>query len=161
MTKSLNPETTSHVERDINLLLNVKNKGKRSKSAKQELIQLYAPLIKKVAYTSYKHHQKKNSSNNYSIEDFYHEAIIGFLKSLDHFDSSYGVAIHGLARPYMEEQLNNFKFSINSKVKISKTLKKYLGKINQTAKSLHKKGKNFNPKCKNLKYRIKLFHTLL
>ncbi len=146
MTKNLETKEASHAKRDINLFLNAVVGGSNSKIAKDEIVRLYDPLIKKVAYKSFSHYIKKSNSNNYTFEDFYHEAIIGFLNSLSHFDVDYGVAIHGLARPYMEEQLNNFKFSINSTVKISSTLKKHLGKINQVARCLRKEGKKINQK---------------
>ncbi len=144
MTKNLELKSFSHAKRDIDLFLDTVSDDYNSQSAKDEIVRLYDPLIKKIAYKSFTHYIKKSNSNNYSFEDFYHEAIIGFLNSLDHFDINYGVAIHGLARPYMEEQLNNFKFTINSTVRISSTLKKHLGKINQAARYLRKEGKKIN-----------------
>ncbi len=112
---------------------------------KSEILSLYEPLLRKIASKAYNNFlQKNNTDNLYSLNDFYHEAVIGFIKSLDHFDLKFGVPLFALARPYIEAQMNDFKFANNSLVKISSSLKKNLGKVYKAIKLLRKNRKNIN-----------------
>lgn len=83
---------------------------------------------------------KRFKDRGYEIEDLYQIAVIGFIKSIKKFDTSFDVKLSTYAVPYILGEIKRY-IQVDGPIKISRTIKELLYKISEIEKEYLKKGK--------------------
>ena len=105
---------------------------KGSKEALEKLINVNKGLIWSIV--------KRFKDRGFDIEDLYQNAVIGFIKAIKKFDTSFDVRLSTYAVPYIMGEVKRFIQS-EGPLKISRSLKELLYKISEVQKEFVKKGK--------------------
>ena len=105
------------------------------KSAMEKLITVNNGLIWSIV--------KRFKDRGYEVEDLYQIAIIGFIKSIKKFDTSFEVKLSTYAVPYILGELKRYT-QTEGPVKISRTIKELQYKISELQKEYLKKGKDIS-----------------
>ncbi len=96
---------------------------------------------------------KRFSGRGYEIEDLYQIGCIGFIKSIQRFDTNFDVKLSTYAVPYILGEIKRY-IRDNGPIKVSRSIKELNAKINEAQKQyMMKKGKeiNINELSKELK----------
>ncbi len=83
---------------------------------------------------------KRFKDRGYEIEDLYQIAVIGFIKSIKKFDTSFDVKLSTYAVPYILGEIKRY-IQVDGPIKVSRTIKELLYKISEIEKEYLKKGK--------------------
>ena len=83
---------------------------------------------------------KRFKDRGYEIEDLYQIAVIGFIKSIKKFDTSFDVKLTTYAVPYILGEIKRY-IQVDGPIKVSRTIKELLYKISEIEKEYLKKGK--------------------
>ena len=105
---------------------------KGSKEALEKLINVNKGLIWSIV--------KRFKDRGFDIEDLYQNAVIGFIKAIKKFDTSFDVRLSTYAVPYILGEVKRYIQS-EGPLKISRSLKELLYKISEVQKEFVKKGK--------------------
>lgn len=105
------------------------------KSAMEKLITVNNGLIWSIV--------KRFKDRGYEIEDLYQIAVIGFIKSIKKFDTSFEVKLSTYAVPYILGELKRYT-QTEGPVKISRTIKELQYKISEIQKEYLKKGRDIS-----------------
>lgn len=83
---------------------------------------------------------KRFKDRGYEIEDLYQIAVIGFIKSIKKFDTSFDVKLSTYAVPYILGEIKRY-IQQDGPIKISRSIKELLYKISEIQKEYLKRGK--------------------
>ncbi len=83
---------------------------------------------------------KRFKDRGYEIEDLYQIAVIGFIKSIKKFDTSFDVKLSTYAVPYILGEIKRY-IQTEGPIKISRSIKELLYKISEIQKEYLKRGK--------------------
>ena len=83
---------------------------------------------------------KRFKDRGYEIEDLYQIAVIGFIKSIKKFDTSFDVKLSTYAVPYILGEIKRY-IQTEGPIKISRSIKEFLYKISEIQKEYLKRGK--------------------
>lgn len=83
---------------------------------------------------------KRFKDRGYEIEDLYQIAVIGFIKSIKKFDTSFEVKLSTYAVPYILGEIKRY-IQVDGPLKISRSIKELLYKISEIQNEYLKKGK--------------------
>ena len=86
---------------------------------------------------------KRFTGRGYDIEDLYQIACIGFIKSIQRFDTSFEVRLSTYAVPYILGEIKKF-LRDDGPVKVSRSLRELNTKIAEIQKEYLKQGKELN-----------------
>ena len=86
---------------------------------------------------------KRFKDRGFETEDLYQIAVIGFIKSIKKFDTSFDVKLSTYAVPYILGELKRY-MQTDGPIKISRTIKELLYKISEVEKEYTKQGKEIN-----------------
>lgn len=105
---------------------------KGDKSAMEKLINVNNGLIWSLV--------KRFIDRGYETDDLYQVAVIGFIKSIKKFDTSFEVRLSTYAVPYILGELRRYT-QVEGPVKVSRTVKELQYKISEIQREYLKKGK--------------------
>ncbi len=83
---------------------------------------------------------KRFKNRGYEVEDLYQIAVMGFMKSIKKFDTSFDVKLSTYAVPYILGEVRRYT-QTDGPIKISRSIKELLYKISELEKEYLKKGK--------------------
>ncbi len=83
---------------------------------------------------------KRFKDRGYEIEDLYQIAVIGFIKSIKKFDTSFDVKLSTYAVPYILGEIKRY-IQVDGPLKISRSIKELLYKISEIQNEYLKRGK--------------------
>lgn len=83
---------------------------------------------------------KRFKNRGYEVEDLYQIAVMGFMKAIKKFDTSFDVKLSTYAVPYILGEVRRY-IQTNGPIKISRSIKELLYKISEVEKEYLKKGK--------------------
>ena len=83
---------------------------------------------------------KRFKDRGYEIEDLYQIAVIGFIKSIKKFDTSFDVKLSTYAVPYILGEIKRY-IQVDGPLKISRSIKELLYKISEIQDEYLKRGK--------------------
>lgn len=83
---------------------------------------------------------KRFKDRGHEIDDLYQIAVIGFIKSIKKFDTSFDVKLSTYAVPYILGEIKRY-IQTEGPIKISRSIKELLYKISEIQKEYLKKGK--------------------
>lgn len=86
---------------------------------------------------------KRFKDRGFETEDLYQIAVIGFIKSIKKFDTSFDVKLSTYAVPYILGELKRY-MQTDGPIKISRTIKELLYKISEVEKEYTKQGKEIS-----------------
>ena len=86
---------------------------------------------------------KRFKDRGFETEDLYQIAVIGFIKSIKKFDTSFDVKLSTYAVPYILGELKRY-MQTDVPIKISRTIKELLYKISEVEKEYTKQGKEIS-----------------
>lgn len=86
---------------------------------------------------------KRFKDRGFETEDLYQIAVIGFIKSIKKFDTSFDVRLSTYAVPYILGELKRY-MQTDGPIKISRTIKELLYKISEVEKEYTKQGKEIS-----------------
>lgn len=104
-------------------------------SAMEKLININNGLIWSIV--------KRFKDRGFETEDLYQIAVIGFIKSIKKFDTSFDVKLSTYAVPYILGELKRY-MQTDGPIKISRTIKELLYKISEVEKEYTKQGKEIS-----------------
>lgn len=104
-------------------------------SAMEKLININNGLIWSIV--------KRFKDRGFETEDLYQIAVIGFIKSIKKFDTSFDVRLSTYAVPYILGELKRY-MQTDGPIKISRTIKELLYKISEVEKEYTKQGKEIS-----------------
>ena len=102
------------------------------KSAMEKLIQDNNGLIWSIV--------KRFKDRGYEVDDLYQIAVIGFIKAIKRFDTSFDVKLSTYAVPYILGEVRRY-IQTEGPIKISRSIKELLYKISEVQKEYLKRGK--------------------
>lgn len=102
------------------------------KSAMEKLITTNSGLIWSIV--------KRFKDRGYEIDDLYQIAVIGFIKSIKKFDTSFDVRLSTYAVPYILGEIKRY-IQTEGPIKVSRSLKELLYKIAEVQKEYLRRGK--------------------
>lgn len=105
------------------------------KAAMEKLINVNNGLIWSIV--------KRFKDRGYETEDLYQIAVIGFIKSIKKFDTSFEVKLSTYAVPYILGELKRYT-QTEGPIKISRTIKELQYKISEIEKEYLKRGKEIS-----------------
>ena len=88
---------------------------------------------------------KRFANRGHELEDLYQIGSIGFVKAIQRFDTSFDVKLSTFAVPYILGEIKRF-IRDDGMVKVSRSLKELLTKINFLRKEYEKRGKKLEIK---------------
>ena len=106
-----------------------------NKSAMEKLINNNNGLIWSIV--------KRFKNRGYEIDDLYQIAVLGFIKAIKKFDTSFAVRLSTYAVPYILGELKRY-VQTEGPIKISRSIKELLYKISELQKEYLKKGKELS-----------------
>lgn len=106
-----------------------------NKTAMEKLINVNNGLIWSIV--------KRFLDRGYEADDLYQVAVMGFMKSIKKFDTSFEVKLSTYAVPYILGELKRF-IQTDGPIKISRSIKELLYKISEIEKEYLKKGKEIS-----------------
>ena len=83
---------------------------------------------------------KRFKDRGYEIEDLYQIAVMGFIKSIKKFDTSFDVKLSTYAVPYILGEVKRY-IQTDGPIKVSRSIKELLYKISEIQKEYLKKGR--------------------
>ena len=83
---------------------------------------------------------KRFKDRGYEIEDLYQIAVMGFIKSIKKFDTSFDVKLSTYAVPYILGEVMRY-IQTDGPIKVSRSIKELLYKISEIQKEYLKKGR--------------------
>lgn len=86
---------------------------------------------------------KRFKNRGYEIDDLYQIAVLGFIKAIKKFDTSFAVKLSTYAVPYILGELKRY-IQTEGPIKISRSIKELLYKISETQKEFLKQGKELS-----------------
>ena len=86
---------------------------------------------------------KRFKNRGYEIDDLYQIAVLGFIKAIKKFDTSFAVKLSTYAVPYILGELKRY-VQTEGPIKISRSIKELLYKISETQKEFLKQGKELS-----------------
>ena len=86
---------------------------------------------------------KRFKNRGYEIDDLYQIAVLGFIKAIKKFDTSFAVRLSTYAVPYILGELKRY-VQTEGPIKISRSIKELLYKISELQKEYLKKGKELS-----------------
>lgn len=86
---------------------------------------------------------KRFKNRGYEIDDLYQIAVLGFIKAIKKFDTSFAVKLSTYAVPYILGELKRY-IQTEGPIKISRSIKELLYKIFETQKEFLKQGKELS-----------------
>lgn len=102
------------------------------KSAMEKLIQDNNGLIWSIV--------KRFKDRGYEVDDLYQIAVIGFIRAIKRFDTSFDVKLSTYAVPYILGEVRRY-IQTEGPIKISRSIKELLYKISEVQKEYLKRGK--------------------
>ena len=84
---------------------------------------------------------KRFKDRGYEIDDLYQIAVIGFMKAIQKFDTSFDVRLSTYAVPHILGEIRRYT-QTEGPIKISRSIKELLYKISEVQKEYLKKGKD-------------------
>ena len=118
-----------------NQTLDIKEAQNGDKSAMEKLIDNNNGLIWSIV--------KRFKNRGYEIDDLYQIAVLGFIKAIKKFDTSFAVKLSTYAVPYILGELKRY-VQTEGPIKISRSIKELLYKISETQKEFLKQGKELS-----------------
>ena len=118
-----------------NQTLDIKEAQNGDKSAMEKLIDNNNGLIWSIV--------KRFKNRGYEIDDLYQIAVLGFIKAIKKFDTSFAVKLSTYAVPYILGELKRY-IQTEGPIKISRSIKELLYKISETQKEFLKQGKELS-----------------
>ena len=113
----------------------IKEAQNGDKSAMEKLIDNNNGLIWSIV--------KRFKNRGYEIDDLYQIAVLGFIKAIKKFDTSFAVKLSTYAVPYILGELKRY-VQTEGPIKISRSIKELLYKISETQKEFLKQGKELS-----------------
>ena len=83
---------------------------------------------------------KRFKDRGYEMDDLYQVAVMGFIKAIKKFDTSFDVKLSTYAVPYILGEIRRY-MQIDGSIKISRSIKELQYKISEIQKEFSKKGK--------------------
>ena len=83
---------------------------------------------------------KRFKDRGHELDDLYQIAVIGFIKSIKKFDTSFEVRLSTYAVPYILGEIKRY-IQVEGPIKVSRSIKEVLYKISEIQKEYLKKGK--------------------
>ena len=83
---------------------------------------------------------KRFKDRGHELDDLYQIAVIGFIKSIKKFDTSFDVRLSTYAVPYILGEIKRY-IQVEGPIKVSRSIKELLYKISEIQKEYLKKGK--------------------
>ena len=83
---------------------------------------------------------KRFKDRGHELDDLYQIAVIGFIKSIKKFDTSFDVRLSTYAVPYILGEIKRY-IQLEGPIKVSRSIKELLYKISEIQKEYLKKGK--------------------
>ena len=120
---------TSLYENQVSDIVEAQN---GNKSAMEKLINVNNGLIWSIV--------KRFLDRGYETDDLYQIAVMGFMKAIKKFDTSFEVKLSTYAVPYILGELRRY-IQTEGPIKISRTIKELLYKISEVEKEYLKNGK--------------------
>ena len=118
-----------------NQIADIKEAQNGDKAAMEKLIDNNNGLIWSIV--------KRFKNRGYEIDDLYQIAVLGFIKAIKKFDTSFAVKLSTYAVPYILGELKRY-VQTEGPIKISRSIKELLYKISETQKEFLKQGKELS-----------------
>ena len=118
-----------------NQIADIKEAQNGDKAAMEKLIDNNNGLIWSIV--------KRFKNRGYEIDDLYQIAVIGFMRAIKKFDTSFAVKLSTYAVPYILGELKRY-VQTEGPIKISRSIKELLYKISETQKEFLKQGKELS-----------------